>query len=100
MLRCVTIVTALAAISVADTAAAQTCFPVTSDVVSLGQANARAYAERSLDRAIAARKSSIETSGKTLAKVTRNDLACAPFPNLLGADEWRCTGRARVCAAD
>lgn len=79
---------------------AQTCFPVNSDVVSLGEANARAYAGQSLDRAIAARKTAIESSGSSVGKVARTDLDCAPYPNLIGADEWRCKGRARVCAAE
>jgi hypothetical protein len=100
MLRFLTIMAAFAVALAANSATARTCFPVNSEVVSLGESNARAYAARSLDRAIAARKTSIETSGRSIGRITRADLDCAPFPNLLGADEWRCTGSARVCAAD
>jgi len=83
-----------------ETAAARTCFPLQTEVVSLGENNARAYTDRSLQRAIAARKTSLEASGRSVGRVTRGELDCAPYPNILGADEWRCTGRARVCAAD
>lgn len=89
---------AVAAFISVQSADAQTCFPVDSDVVSLGEANAQAYADKSLDRAIAARKTAIESSGSSVEKVMRTDLDCAPYPNLIGADEWRCKGRARVCA--
>lgn len=100
MLRRLSVTASLAVVIASHSASAQTCFPVSSEVVSLGEANARAYAGRSLDGAIAARKSAIESSGNTVGRVTRAELECAPFPNLLGADEWRCTGRARVCAAN
>ncbi len=100
MLRCMTAAAFLAATLTMNPAAARTCFPVSSEVVSLGEANARSYAGRSLERGIAARKASIQTSGMSVGKVMRGDLDCAPYPNLLGADEWRCTGRARVCTAD
>jgi len=77
-----------------------TCFPVSAEVVSLGEANARAYAARSLDRAVTARKTSVESSGRKVTKITRKDLLCAPYPNVLGADEWSCKGQARVCTTD
>lgn len=80
-------------------ASASTCFPVTAEVVSLGQANARTYTERALEREITQRKGSIEATGSTVGRITRRDLDCAPYPNLIGADEWRCAGEARVCAA-
>jgi len=83
-----------------EMAAARTCFPLQTEVVSLGENNARAYTDRSLQRAIAARKTSLEASGRSVGRVTRGELNCAPYPNILGADEWRCTGRARICAAE
>lgn len=81
-------------------ASAKTCFPVETEVVSLGEANARAYAKRSLDREIERRERSLETSGRGVGKVSRGEFDCAPYPNLLGADEWQCAGSARVCAAE
>jgi len=83
----------------ATPATAKTCFPVAAEVVSLGEANARAYTERALEREIAQRKGSLEASGTTVGRVTQKELDCAPYPNLIGADEWRCAGEARVCAA-
>jgi hypothetical protein len=100
MLRCFTGVAVIAAALAATPAASQTCFPVSREVVSLGEANAQGYADRSLDRAIAARKASIRASGRDVGRITRAKLDCAPYPNVLGADEWRCTGRAQVCAAE
>jgi hypothetical protein len=94
------IIAVLALAFAGETAAARTCFPVETEVVSLGENNARAYTDRSLQRAIAARKTSLEASGRSVGRVTRAELDCAPYPNIIGADEWRCTGSARVCAAD
>lgn len=73
------------------------CFPVKSEVVSLGEKAARYYADRSLAKAIDEQKGSAESSGVQIGRVVRSDLACAPFPNLIGADEWRCTGEAKLC---
>jgi len=81
-------------------ATARVCLPITSEVVSLGEGNARAYTQLSLERKIASGRTSLETSGRGSATVVDKRLECAPFPNILGADEWRCTGRARVCAAN
>jgi hypothetical protein len=85
--------------SLALPAAAQavTCFPVTSEVVSLGENAAKAYAERSLDRGIEKEQDVIASRGEAVGRITREELNCAPFPNLLGADEWRCVGAAKVC---
>jgi hypothetical protein len=77
---------------------ARPCFPVTSEVVSLGEDSAKAYAERSLDRGIENEQAIIASRGEAVGKITRQELRCAPFPNLLGADEWRCVGAAKVCA--
>jgi hypothetical protein len=73
------------------------CFPVDSDVVSLGEKAARFYGERSLMKAIDERKTSVEASGNAVGKVTKDELTCKPFPNLIGADEWRCVGKGKVC---
>jgi len=89
---------AILAVTVPGAAPARTCFPVNADVVSLGEENARIYAAHSLDRAIAQQESALKISGRKLAKTEREALSCAPYPNLIGADEWRCTGSARVCA--
>ena len=83
-----------------EAAEAGLCLPVSTEVVSLGENRARSYASRSLDRAIARQESALESSGRKLAKTRRDELSCAPFPNIIGADEWKCTGTARVCAAD
>lgn len=81
-------------------AQARACFPVSTEVVSLGEDRARVYAARSLDRAIAQQESALKASGRKLAKTRRDELSCAPFPNIIGADEWKCSGTARVCAAE
>ena len=73
------------------------CFPVRSEVVSLGEKAARFYAERSLTKAIDDQKGSMESSGSPLSRITKSQLNCQPFPNLIGADEWRCVGEAKVC---
>lgn len=72
------------------------CMPVKSEVVSLGEKAARFYSERSLGEEIAAETRRLEATGKAIGRVTKQ-MACAPFPNLIGADEWRCTGEAKVC---
>ena len=92
---------ALAALLISNApAAAKTCFPVAAEVVSLGEANARAYTARALDREIRQRQSALEVTGASVGRVARSDLECAPYPNIIGADEWRCAGEARVCTAD
>jgi len=73
------------------------CFPVKSEVVSLGEKAARYYADRSLVKAIDEQKASAESSGAQIGRIVKSDLNCAPFPNLIGADEWRCTGEAKLC---
>ncbi len=85
------------AVLAAPSALAQ-CFPVTADIVSLGEKTAMAYARRSMSRGIADEKERIESTGSSVARVTEPAIDCKPFPNILGADEWRCTGSAKVCA--
>ena len=78
-------------------ALAARCFPAASDVVSLGQNTARSYAEASLDRSIAQQQQLLESLGEKVPGTVKKTLDCKPFPNVLGADEWRCVGSAKVC---
>lgn len=104
MLRCMQFVAvpfaALLTVSAITPAAGKTCFPVSSEVVSLGKDSARAYAGRRLEEAVAAQQNSIEASGRSAGEVKDREMTCAPYPNLIGADEWQCAGSARVCAGD
>ena len=90
---------AVCAICATATANAGTCFPAASDVVSLGEAAARAYAERSLDKHVEEKKQLITTRGESVGDIRGRQMDCKPFPNVLGADEWQCIGTARVCAS-
>jgi hypothetical protein len=72
------------------------CTPLSSEVVSIGERAARFYTERSLSQAIEDERRRLSASGGTAGPVTRN-MECKPFPNLIGADEWRCIGHAKVC---
>lgn len=74
------------------------CMPVKSDVVSLGERLTRSYAQRRLDEEKAAMQSSIEASGAKITRIGDSKVDCAPFPNLIGADEWRCIGSAKICS--
>jgi hypothetical protein len=85
----------LAASGASPVAAA--CTPLKADVVSLGKETARAYAERSMASKIKAEKDLIESLGKEAGRVTESDYSCTPFGNVLGADEWRCVGQAKIC---
>ena len=73
------------------------CFPVKTDVVSLGEASARAYAQRSLDTGVDDERRRVESTGAAVGRVTKKPLDCKPFPNLIGANEWRCIGDAKIC---
>ncbi len=73
------------------------CMPVNSDVVSLGEKAARFYSQRSLTNAIASERERLQSVGMTSGKVA-SQMNCKPFPNLIGADEWRCVGEAKVCS--
>jgi hypothetical protein len=90
---------ALFAALVCSGAAAQAavCTPVGSEVVSLGEKAARFYSERSLSSAIDSEKQRIEATGGKLGHISRS-MDCSPFPNLIGADEWRCVGKGKVCS--
>lgn len=92
------LVLALIGLAVPGGVARAACFPVKSEVVSLGEKAARFYAERSLLKAIEDQQGSLESSGSVPTRVTRSDLACKEYPNLIGADEWRCIGEAKVCS--
>jgi hypothetical protein len=78
-------------------AAHAVCAPVGSEVVSLGEKAARFYSERSLTNAIDSEKQRVQAIGAKLGHVSRS-MDCSPFPNLIGADEWRCVGKGRVCS--
>ena len=73
------------------------CMPVRSEVVSFGEKAARFYSERSLKKGIEAEQRRLGSVSLTPVKVTKT-MTCVPYPNLLGADEWRCVGDAKVCA--
>jgi hypothetical protein len=77
--------------------AGASCFPVKTDNISLGEKPARAYAERSLNKGIEAETRRLQAAGAQIGRVVRKELTCKHFPNVLGADEWRCLGEARVC---
>ena len=89
---------ALGAVSGVSPAYAAACFPAASDVVSLGEGPARAYAERSLEKHINEQKQLISSRGETFGRILGRKIDCKPFPNLLGANEWQCVGKAKVCA--
>ncbi len=78
-------------------AAKADCTPVKSEVVSLGEKAARWYSERSLTNAIDDEKRRIEATGIKLGPVSKA-MKCVPYPNLIGADEWRCVGEGKVCS--
>jgi hypothetical protein len=88
---------ALTVLALAAGDARAACFPVRSEVVSLGEKAARFYADRSLTKSIDEQKASMETSGMGVGRIARSELSCKPFPNLIGADEWRCAGEAKLC---
>jgi hypothetical protein len=73
------------------------CTPVASDVVSLGEKAARFYSERSLTAAVEAERQRLASAAMVSGRITRA-MTCQPFPNLLGADEWRCVGKGKVCS--
>jgi hypothetical protein len=73
------------------------CSSLSSDVVSLGERAARYYSERSLIKAIDDERNRFGTVGLVSARVTKS-MDCKPYPNLIGADEWRCVGAAKICS--
>lgn len=84
-------------LALSGSAHAAKCFPAASDVVSLGEKAARSYAENSLDKSIAQQQQLLESLGEKAPDSVKKTLDCKPFPNVLGADEWRCVGSAKVC---
>ena len=98
MIRLGLLIPAAFAILMVPCAAQAGCNPVKADVVSLGEKSARSYATRSLDKGIEDEKQTIMSAGGQIGKVTKKELTCQPFSNLVGANEWRCTGEARVCS--
>lgn len=87
----------LAALPMTVTNVLANCMPVKSDVVSLGEAVTRSYATRRLEEEKTALQRSIEASGAKITRIGDSKVDCAPFPNLIGADEWRCIGGAKIC---
>ena len=73
------------------------CMPLKSDVVSLGKNTARAYSERSLQTAVEDEQRRLTATGLVPGRVVK-EMNCQPYPNLIGADEWRCLGEASVCS--
>lgn len=73
------------------------CRAVNADIVSLGEKAARYYAQRSLDKGVEDETRSLESTGAKVGKITKAPLDCKFFPNVIGMDEWRCTGQAKVC---
>lgn len=78
-------------------AAAYQCTPLDTDIVSLGEKAARFYAMRSLNGKIEEEKTSMVRQGYVVGAVTPPKLDCKFFPNVINMDEWRCTGKAKVC---
>lgn len=74
------------------------CYKVKAEVVSLGEEVTKSYAERNITREIEDEKETLEATGKTVSKVVGPAYECKPYPNLIGADEWTCTGTAKVCS--
>jgi hypothetical protein len=91
------VATAAAFLALGAAAAHAECTRVASDVVSIGQKNARAYSQRSLAAAIEGEQQRLKSAGLVPGHVTRG-MACKPYPNVIGADEWQCQGSAKVCS--
>lgn len=81
----------------ANVQAGATCHPVSVDVVSLGEKAARVYGERSLAREIAEQRRTLTYARPDNVRIVRQPLECRYFPNIIAADEWRCTGSAKLC---
>jgi hypothetical protein len=96
-MRLTTIAAVAALLALGTNSANAGCTPVSSDVVSIGQKNARGYSERSLAAAIKDEQQRLRSVGLAAGRVTKN-MACKPYPNVIGADEWQCLGQAKVCS--
>ena len=92
-----TTIAAVALFTLGTGAAKAECTPLSSDVVSIGQKNARGYSERSLTAAIKGEQERLKSTGLAAGRVTKS-IACKPYPNVIGADEWQCQGQAKVCS--
>jgi hypothetical protein len=88
---------AAAFVALGSAAAHAGCMPLSSDVVSLGEKAARFYSDRSLAAAISDERERLSQVGMPVGRITKA-IDCKPFPNLIGADEWRCVGQAKVCS--
>ena len=96
-MRFLTVTAAVAGLMLSVAAAKADCTPLKSDVVSLGEKAARFYSERSLQNAVEEERQRISASGGKTGRVSKA-MDCQPYPNLIGADEWRCVGAATVCS--
>jgi hypothetical protein len=86
-----------AMLALGASAAHAECMPLKSDVVSLGEKAARFYSERSLKNAVEDEQRHMVATGLATGRVVKA-MDCKPYPNLIGADEWRCQGEATVCS--
>ncbi len=73
------------------------CKTVLGEVEGFGKESVRSTAEQNRVRAIADEKTRRSQIGQTVASVALEDTECvAVYP--IGAEEWHCMARAKVCA--
>ena len=73
------------------------CKTVLGEVEGFGKESVRSTAEQNRVRAIADEKTHRSQIGQTVASVALEDTECvAVYP--IGAEEWHCMARAKVCA--
>lgn len=73
------------------------CKTVLGEVEGFGKESVRATAEKSRLKAIAAEKTHRKEIGQQVASVDLEETECvAVYP--IGAEEWHCMARAKVCA--
>lgn len=73
------------------------CKTVLGEVEGFGKESVRSTAEQSRLRAVAEEKSHRTAIGQTVASVDLEETECvAVYP--IGAEEWHCMARAKVCA--
>lgn len=73
------------------------CKTVLGEVEGFGRESVRSTAEQSRLKAIAAETEHRKVIGQTIASIDLEETECvAVYP--IGAEEWHCMARARVCA--
>ena len=73
------------------------CKTVLGEVEGFGKESVRVTAEQNRVRAIADEKAHRSAIGQTVARVALEETECvAVYP--IGAEEWHCMARAKVCA--